>query len=116
MQNNQQKGKNKMGIFLSIIVVLVIGYMLLNNDPVDTTSALAIDAVPSQVGADLLPVLHELQSLRLDTSIFENSAFRSLSDFTVDIGTQPVGRDNPFAPLPRSGNSTSTVSVPPIRL
>ncbi len=47
----------------------------------------------------LLLVLKSLQNLTLDTSIFEDPAFRSLEDYSVVLEVVPQGKANPFAPL-----------------
>lgn len=62
-------------------------------------------AVDNSVGKDLLLVLADLRTLKLDDSIFSNPEFRSLKNFRVDLSPEPVGRTNPFAPL--SGSSGS---------
>src|SRR3989344_3684882 len=47
----------------------------------------------------LLLVLKSLQNLTLDTSIFEDPAYRSLKDYSVVLEVVPQGKANPFAPL-----------------
>lgn len=47
---------------------------------------------------EILRLLLDMRSIRLDSSIFENPAFASLRDFGRDIVPEPVGRTNPFAP------------------
>ncbi len=48
------------------------------------------------VGQDLISLLEELQSVSFDSSLFRSPAFVNLTDYSVDLGTQPQGRTNPF--------------------
>jgi hypothetical protein len=78
------------------------------DEPLLTTSQ-----EPSPVSQELLLTLTNLQTIKLDASIFSDPAFQSLSDYGVVIPRQNVGRRNPFAPLGSgSGASTSTPSIP----
>ena len=51
------------------------------------------------VGEDVLELLATLRGIELDGSIFEDPAFRSLEDFSRELVPEPVGRENPFAPV-----------------
>src|SRR3989344_5650308 len=53
----------------------------------------------SNVSRELIITLSNLNTIRLDDSIFKDPVFLSLSDFGVQIPLQNVGRRNPFAPL-----------------
>jgi hypothetical protein len=59
----------------------------------------------SVVNGDFLATLERIQLISLDGSLFTSELFASLRDLTVEVSPQPVGRDNPFAPLP--GRSSS---------
>lgn len=51
---------------------------------------------------ELLATLLELRSITLDEEIFDDTTFRQLEDFSQELVPEPVGRPNPFAPLPFS--------------
>jgi len=53
-------------------------------------------------GGEILKMLAELKSIKLDTSFFENKTFKSLVDFSVELTTEKAGRLNPFAPFGES--------------
>ena len=53
----------------------------------------------SNVSRELIITLSNLNTIRLDDSIFKDPVFLSLSDFGVQIPLQNVGRRNPFAPF-----------------
>ena len=50
-------------------------------------------------GEEILTILEGLKSVKMDVDFFENKVFKSLSDFSVKINPEPVGRNNPFAPI-----------------
>lgn len=61
-------------------------------------SAEAVSGTTS-VDQDLISLLLELRSIKLDDSIFSDPAFISLQDFSQNLTEEPIGRVNPFAPL-----------------
>lgn len=48
----------------------------------------------------VLSLLNQIESLRIDTTVFDGEAYQSLIDYTVPVPELVVGRPNPFAPLP----------------
>lgn len=52
--------------------------------------------VSSDLGGDFLAQLVQFRSLELKGDIFTSSAFKKLQDFSVELKTQPYGRENPF--------------------
>lgn len=48
------------------------------------------------VGQDLVNLLAELQTVKLDMGLFDSPAFVALTDFYTDLGKEPQGRSNPF--------------------
>jgi len=87
-----------------IIVVLVIAiafvvYSYFFAKPAEPVlSTQEVSAVPS-VDQDLIAILLQLKSIKLDDAIFSDPAFKSLQDFSQELVQEPVGRNNPFAPL-----------------
>ncbi|MFA6338448.1 MAG: hypothetical protein WCW87_00065 [Candidatus Paceibacterota bacterium] len=66
-------------------------------------------------GQEILSQLNNLSKISLDTSIFQSEIFMSLSDFSVTIPDQPVGRRNPFLPIGQGeaiAPSTASLSAP----
>ena len=71
---------------------------------------------PSEESQKLLSTLGSLNIIKLDTSVFQNPVFLSLTDFGVTITPQIPGRRNPFLPIgvnaaPGSGAATSTPAI-----
>jgi hypothetical protein len=53
----------------------------------------------NQKGREILTLLADLKSVRLDESIFSDPVFQSLKDTSVELSAEPKGRPNPFAPI-----------------
>jgi hypothetical protein len=51
-------------------------------------------------------LLSNIKSINIDTSLFDNTAYKMLRDFPVSLGSDVVGRVNPFAPV---GTDSSSV-------
>ena len=101
--NNMEIFKKHKKLFI-ILIVVIIGFIVYSffftgssddDAPLVSESAAASDAS----GGELLVLLNTLKGIDLDTGIFEDTTFRSLIDFSVEINPEPVGRDNPFAPI-----------------
>jgi len=57
-------------------------------------------------------LLSSINTISIDTSIFQNPAYRALRDYPVLLGTDIIGRVNPFAPIGSdSGAATPTTTV-----
>ena len=52
------------------------------------------------VGAQVLALLNQMQSLKINTSLFKDPGYNTLIEHPVVIPPVTVGRPNPFAPLP----------------
>lgn len=84
--------------------------------PPDEFDSTTLKAVSSQkkVGAKTLQLLNQVNSLNLDTEFFAGPAFTFFTSYEVEIPDQPVGRINPFAPLPKKATSSKNINLPPI--
>ena len=71
----------------------------------------AAPVASSAAGADLLAQLATLQNVKLDSAIFSDPVFISLSDFTVPIPPQPIGNANLFDPLPGRGAGALPLNI-----
>ncbi len=82
-----------------IILALVYFYFSGGAATPDASSTLQTQSA-NVVGTRVLSLLNQIKSLRIDTSIFKDQAYQTLVDYAVEIPELPVGRPNPFAPLP----------------
>jgi len=92
--------KHKIIVILIVIVLAFVVYSFFfageEEELLDVTTA---ENAVSAADQGLIVLLQQLQGLKLEESLFSSDIFMSLTDFGQDIAPQPVGRDNPFAPL-----------------
>ncbi|MDP6387839.1 MAG: hypothetical protein QGG63_00980 [Candidatus Pacebacteria bacterium] len=87
-------------LIITIAIVAGAAYTILFSEK---ESALLVaerpeDSVSTQE-SDLLTLLLDLRSVKLDESVFSDPVFKSLVDFGQELVSEPVGRENPFAPI-----------------
>jgi len=101
-------------IVLAIAAIVFIISSVGGEEPEDTgglvssgvDSPLApISAAPIEDGEDFGSILSTVKSITIDDSIFSNPAYKALRDHPIALGTDIVGRSNPFAPI---GNDSTT--------
>lgn len=98
-------------VVIAIIVLALVYFYFSSATPVADISTLETQSANAD-GARVLNLLNQIQSLHIDTKIFESPAYLSLVDYSVEIPEISVGRPNPFAPLsgvpttPTGANST----------
>jgi hypothetical protein len=102
--NNQPHQKSSKLTYI-ILFVVVAAAMLYYFYFAGTTSpeSLTLQEVSLQnqaAGIRVLNLLNEINSLRIDNVFFNEQAYKTLRDYTVDIPALPVGRPNPFSPVP----------------
>ena len=107
---NGETNNNKMYAVLAVLVIVAIGWYLYSREkPSDVAGdsfiindpmMLAAGGATGDVGVEILDLLAKIQGLKIDAAFFADPAYRSLSDYTQQVAPQPVGRDNPFAPIP----------------
>lgn len=105
--------KKYKNIVLSVVIIAIAaaGYTILFGKDGAGTALLTSqrsDADVIGVGEDVLDLLRQLRLIELDGTIFEDPAFQSLEDFSQELIPEPVGRDNPFAPIGEGGGSRTT--------
>jgi flagellar basal body-associated protein FliL len=102
--------KLKILIIVLIIFIIIFAYSLFSRGkgakidknvvsaPKDAKTAQQETAQLSE-GAEMIKILNQLKSIKLDTDFFENQIFKSLNDSSKELMTEAKGRSNPFAPL-----------------
>ncbi len=106
---------NKVILLVLLIIAAFIGYNFLFKKNSQTNSDLVAQSKQGQsgqpaIGKDLMIALSELKSLTLDDTFFKDPIFNSLTDFSVQIVPQEVGRSNPFSPIGGQLNQTKAFS------
>ena len=96
---------NKSIISTIIVVVIIIGasiYFYTYGAALPSGESLLATqpTTLSSVGSDELALLNQVNSLKIDLSLFTDPAFTTLTDRSKDILRLDVGRENPFASVP----------------
>ena len=102
-----------------IVAVLLLGYVYFAYFSGSSTPALtSTDTANTALSQSLLLTLQNLQTIKLDNSIFSDSAFVSLTDFGVTIPPQTVGNPDPFLPsvTKSTGTTAGSNTLPAIKL
>ncbi len=109
---------NKKNQIITLVLVIIVGFIVFvyfKNSSKDNSGAsiVAEQRVTEFAGArEILSLLNRMSGVKLDNSIFSDNSFKSLRDTTVVLVAQPVGRNNPFAPLGTDGaRATSSISA-----
>lgn len=108
-----------------VVVVLAVGYFVyttfLSGDSSSSnlptgvsptggslsSSATSGGGTTPSVGADeFSTMLSRINSISIDTSIFQDPGYRALRDYPVMLGTDIIGRINPFAPIGSDSSSS----------
>ena len=102
IKNMKTQSTNKMWVWLAIVVVVVaVGYFYYSGTSSSPSGANLVESSADQsVGAQVLALLNQIQSLNIDTTLFTDPGYQTLRDYSVAIPAVNVGRANPFAPLP----------------
>ncbi|HVZ75820.1 MAG TPA: hypothetical protein VG934_00935 [Candidatus Paceibacterota bacterium] len=88
-------------LYIGIIAILLLGvWAYFSFFGGSGSSSLLTAASPtSPLSPDVLSTLSSLNTIKLDPSIFSDPTFTALSDYSVAIPTESVGRRNPFSPI-----------------
>jgi len=113
-------GKYKNIIIVGVIIALaLIAYSFLKPDPTaESLLATTQRADSAQVlGDEITSAISQINSLKLDRSVFDDPIVKKLIDHSKPIISEPVGRQNPFAPIGSSdkissvNSATSTIKI-----
>lgn len=110
---------NKYSIGALAIIVIIGAWYTLGGSGATTESGLVTETFSTPESAeerDLVATLLQLRAVKLDGAIFSDPIFQSLIDFGSEIQQEPVGRENPFAPLNQqaaAGGAQGATSTPP---
>lgn len=100
---NQANSKKSIISIIVIICAVAIGYFFYTGNKAPAIdSLLQTQATPEANAASsrIMNLLNQISMLEIDKSIFSNAVYMSLVDYSVEIPSVPVGRQNPFAPIP----------------
>jgi len=93
--------RSKTVIVVIIIIILAAVYFYYEGGSSSGGSSLLVQQASDQsIGSAELNLLSQIQSLKIDTSLFQDPGYQALVDYSVAIPAEDVGRPNPFAPFP----------------
>lgn len=95
-------------IFGALIFFIYRGFSNNETDTLGVQTTGAVDENNMPIGADIEELLAQLNDLKIDSSLFESAAYKSLTDFTNSIPALPQGKVNPFAPFPGTPAKATT--------
>lgn len=104
------KSKSTIILILVVLAAMFFGYAALFGED-ETVAPEEMAAGAGNAGDDLIALLEQLKSLRMDGEVFSLAAFRSLDDMTMDVVDEPIGRDNPFATLGIGGGPSASAAT-----
>jgi hypothetical protein len=89
--------KNKRSAILGVVLVglLVVAYKVMFVAPSEDTTLMENASASERVKT----ILQQVENTRFDTSIMQDSKFKSLKSIETPLISQPVGRKNPFSEI-----------------
>jgi len=87
--------QNNKSLILAV-VVFIIAIIVYNMFLKPTQTTINEGVATEGIGNDVVALYQSLQSATLDQSLFSSQSYRGLTDFSVAIPPQPIGRTNPF--------------------
>ena len=96
-------------LVLGTLVAGVVWYSFLRDNSAPKLLVTEDLTASSAIDSDVVAILLQLRAVSLAGTIFTDPVFMSLRDYGSQIIPEPVGRENPFAPL----KATSTTSSLP---
>ncbi|MFA6602092.1 MAG: hypothetical protein WCT02_04515 [Candidatus Paceibacterota bacterium] len=110
MNPNQAKSPLKTYLIIGgvvIVAALAYFYFVGSKAPADTALD-TVDTNEQEVGTRVFSLLGQINAIRIDTTFFAGPVYKTLKDNTVEVVKQPVGRPNPFAPIPGVSNPNAS--------
>ena len=82
-----------------LVIIAFVVYSILFGNTTDEVLVSETQQERSEIESELIALLLQLREVELDPSLFGDPVFQSLRDFSTELVPEPVGRQNPFAPL-----------------
>lgn len=97
---------NKITIGLILITLGTLFYFNFVKEDVTVQNTLTVNTATSDIlGKKIATALNKLNSLSLDTSIFNEPGYQALRPFHQEIFPLPAGKRSPFDPIDAEGFS-----------
>jgi len=89
-------------LYIGIIAALLLcgwAYFTFFSGGGGSNAAVLTTDAPSPLSQDVLATLSSLHTIKLDSAIFSDPVFTSLTDYGVALPPENAGRRNPFLPI-----------------
>ena len=87
-------------VVIVIVIILAAVYFYEKGTSAPSSTGLVASQSDQTIGAAELSLLGQVESLKVDPSLFQDPVYTGLQDYTRDVPSEPVGRPNPFVPYP----------------
>ena len=101
----------KKNLIMIVVVVAALAALYYFYSSGGQDALLTTEEPDSPVSQEILATLGNLRTIKLDSSVFQDPLFLSLSDFGVTIPPATAGRRNPFAPVGQGGNTPASAAT-----
>ena len=91
--------QHKLIIGVGLLLVLAFAWYGLSGGSTSTPTLTTTGGSGNAADKNLVSILLALRAVKLDATILSDQSFLSLRDFSTQIVPEPVGRQDPFAPL-----------------
>ena len=115
--NNMIDTIKKYKVTLLVLVFVIGGYYAFVTfgspkvpEGILTSQSAFVDG--TEAGQEIIQILEEINSIELDTGIFEDEKFNSLKNFVPEVKSEPQGRRNPFEPIGFGINIEGKIAEP----
>ena len=94
-----------------MIVIAFFAYAYFTGDDLEDTSLLQVTGPQESevLAQEIRKAISRIDSIKLDTSVFNDPVFQNLIDYSRDIESEPIGHSNPFSNLISAENIVNTV-------
>ena len=97
---NSLKNNKGVIVLLAVVIAFFAWFALSEKQPAaGLLTTEGVSGTSTDAERELLRLLLDMRSIRLDGSLFEKPSFLYVKDFGKEIVPEPVGRKNPFAPI-----------------
>jgi hypothetical protein len=87
-------------IIIGVIVLFAGGFFAYTEFFVEEPAVLSVEELGDDfVGKDIIIELEKIRNINFSSSLFNDPAYQSLVDGSIQIVDEPTGRPNPFAPI-----------------
>lgn len=103
MNQQNQKKSGAMTYIMLFIALVGAGFAYFYFIGLQTPSGAGLEIVDNSdqvAGIKVFNLLNEISAININDNLFKDGSYQELNDLSVSIPVLPIGRPNPFAPVP----------------